>query len=97
MEPIPHPHAPSPHKRPLREIRVLNGLLSRNTPSGIVNEEAVKQIQSVVAEALDVHPQVRARPLGERGFEVWLGGYAGPVDFGGGAEDSVGVLDGVAV
>lgn len=72
----------------LLEVRVHAGLLSRDAAGGVVDEHVLEQVLAEVVEAGDQVGVEIATPLGEGGFEVGEGGYAGPVEFGGGSEEA---------
>ena len=57
----------------LGEVWVLAGLLCRDTSGGVVDEECVEKVESVVVEAGDDGCDVGAVLLRERGLEVGEG------------------------
>lgn len=67
-------------------------LLSGDAAGGVVDEHVLQQILADVVEAGDQAGVDVAAPLGEGGLEIGERGYAGPVEFGGCAEEAGGKL-----
>lgn len=73
----------------LLEVGVHASLLSGDAAGGVVDEHVLEQVLAEVVEARDQVGVEVAAPFGEGGFEVGEGGYAGPVEFGGCAEEAI--------
>ena len=72
----------------LLKVRVHASLLCGDAAGGVVDEHVLQQVLAEVVEAGDEVGVEVAAPFGEGGFEVGEGGYAGPVEFGGCAEEA---------
>jgi len=75
------------------EVRVVYSLLCADASSGVVNEHALQQIQTVLPENLDAicvdHLVILLPlPLREAALEVWEGRHTRPVGFGRSAENA---------
>ena len=76
------------HPAPLLKIRVTTRLLRRYPRRRVINEQSIQQIQSLLRQRADQRDILIPDPLGKAGLVVWERGDAGPVGFGGRAEDA---------
>lgn len=71
------------------EVWVDASLLGRNPTSGVVHEQRVQEVQSIIVESGHDGCNVGPMPLGERRLEVGEGSHAGPLALRGGTQDAV--------